>query len=132
MPSHTDKKSAKELRDELRGLRKESVRPVSRMKVQDISVEIERLRNMRETTPAVASVPSAPLRKMKSAVSSIKEAKAREFPVMPEAEAKKGGAAPKMKAKKAQVAPEPEPKKKSQKDKLKEMLKFLEESEDSE
>jgi len=69
---------------------------------------------------------------MKSAVESIKEAKAREFPVMPEAEAKKGGAAPKMKAKKAQVAPEPEPKKKSQKDKLKEMLKFLEESEDSE
>lgn len=91
MPSH-DKKSAAELRAELRALRKEKVRPVSRMKVGDISAEIERLRQSREETPAVASVPSAPQRKMKAAVESIKQAKAAEFPVMPEGPGtKKGG-----------------------------------------
>ena len=91
MPNH-DKKSAAELRAELRALRKEKVRPVSRMKVGDISAEIERLRQSREETPAVASVPSAPQRKMKAAVESIKQAKAAEFPVMPEGSGtKKGG-----------------------------------------
>ena len=75
--------SAAELRAELRALRKEHVRPVSRMKMGDISSEIDKLRGMREETPASAAVPSAPLRKSKAAVESIKEAKASEFPVKP-------------------------------------------------
>ena len=75
--------SAAELRAELRALRKEHVRPVSRMKMGDISSEIDKLRGMREETPAAAAVPSAPLRKSKAAVESIKEAKAAEFPVKP-------------------------------------------------
>ena len=75
--------SAAELRAELRILRKEHVRPVSRMKVGDISSEIDKLRGMREETPASAAVPSAPLRKSKASVESIKEAKAAEFPVKP-------------------------------------------------
>ena len=73
------------MRDELRELRKSSgQRPISRMKKEDISREIERLKVGREETPAVAAVPSAPLKKSKSAVESVKEAKKREFPVAPE------------------------------------------------
>ena len=42
--------------DELRELRKTSgPRPVSKMKLFEISAEIERLKNVRATTPAVAS-----------------------------------------------------------------------------
>jgi hypothetical protein len=75
----------KDMRDELRELRKTTgMRPISKMKKEDISREIERLKVGRETTPAVAAVPSAPLKKSKSAVESIKEAKRAEFPVMPE------------------------------------------------
>ncbi len=85
--------SAKELRDELRMLRKEKVKPVSRMRVADISAELERLKAGREETPAAAATPSAPARKVKSAAESIKSAKAAEFPVMP-AKAKKVSAAP--------------------------------------
>lgn len=76
--------SAKELKDELRALRKENVKPVSRMKVADIAAEIQKLRGHREETPAVAAVPSASLTKSKSAVQNIKDAKAAEFPVKPD------------------------------------------------
>lgn len=76
--------SAAELKAELRALRKESVKPVSRMKVADIASEIQRLKGHREETPAVAAVPSAPLKKSKSAVESIKEAKATDFPMKPD------------------------------------------------
>jgi hypothetical protein len=72
-----------DMRAELRALRKESVKPVSRMKKDDIAVELQRLKGIREETPAVASTPSAPVKKSKSAVESIKEAKKAEFPVMP-------------------------------------------------
>ena len=71
------------LRAELRELRKTHVKPVSRMKKGDISVELEKLRGMRETTPAVAAVPSAPPKVLKAAVETIKEAKKKEFPVKP-------------------------------------------------
>ncbi len=50
--------TAKELRDELRALRKDVVKPVSKMRVTDISAEIQRLKVAREETPAVAAVPS--------------------------------------------------------------------------
>ena len=84
-----------ELRTELRTLRKEAVKPVSRMKKGDIASEIERLRGHREETAAAAAVPSAPLRKSKAAVESIKEAKRHEFPVAPApASQKKSPAAP--------------------------------------
>ena len=74
----------KSMRDELRKLRKEQVKPVSKMRKGDISQEIEKLRVARNETPAAAAVPSAPLKKSKAAVESIKEAKAKEFPVMPD------------------------------------------------
>lgn len=76
--------SAAELKAELRALRKEAVKPVSRMKVADIASEIQRLKGHREETPAAAAVPSAPLKKSKSSVESIKDAKAAEFPVKPD------------------------------------------------
>lgn len=73
------------MRDELRELRKSTGhRPISKMKKEDISREIERLKVGREETPAVASVPSAPLKKSVSAVENIKEAKRAQFPVKPE------------------------------------------------
>ena len=111
--------SAAELRAELRALRKEHVRPVSRMKMGDISSEIDKLRGMREETPASAAVPSAPLRKSKAAVESIKEAKASEFPVKPADKAAPG----KMKSdKKVDMAKAPAEKKKSKLAKLLEMM----------
>lgn len=87
--------SAAELKAELRSLRKESVKPVSRMRVADIAAEIQKLKGHREETPAVAAVPSAPIKKSKAAVESIKDAKAAEFPMKPDqgitAAPKKGG-----------------------------------------
>jgi hypothetical protein len=76
--------SAAELKAELRALRKESLKPVSRMKVADIAVEIQKLKGHREETPAAAAVPSAPIKKSRSSVESIKDAKASEFPVKPD------------------------------------------------
>ena len=75
----------KEMRDELRELRKSTgQRPISKMKKEDISREIERLKVNREATPAVAAVPSAPIKKSVAAVENIKEAKRAQFPVKPE------------------------------------------------
>ena len=117
-----DKKSAADLRAELRSLRKEKVKPISRMRVGDISAEIERLRGAREETPAVAAVPSAPPKKLKAAAESIKEAKRTEFPVAPAAEmSKKGRAAPK-----AAAAPE-----KKKGTKLGKLMKMLDEMSDT-
>lgn len=75
----------KEMRDELRELRKATgARPISKMKKEDVSREIERLKVGREETPAVAAVPSAPLKKSVSAVETVKEAKMKQFPHKPE------------------------------------------------
>ena len=93
--------SLAEMRKELRDMRKETVKPVSRMKKGDIAGEIARMREKRETTPAPAAVPSAPPKKMKSSVENIKDAKAKEFPVAPEKatkEKKEKKEAPKKKA----------------------------------
>ena len=113
----------KSLRDELRALRKEKVKPVSRMRKADISAEIEKLKVARETTPAPAAVPSAPLKKSKAAVESIKEAKAAQFPVMPEGSGK-------VKKEKAMKSAPAEEKKKSKKDILAEMMKLMAAEED--
>ena len=122
MPNH---KSAAELRAELRALRKESVKPISKMRVGDISSEIERLKKGREETPAAASVPSAAPKMSKSAVESIKEAKKSEFPVAPADSArtttKKG-----MERKTARKAYEAEPAEKKKSSKLGKLMKMLE------
>jgi len=87
--------NAKEMRDELRKLRKESSthRPVSKMKIVDIAAEIERLKSKREETPPVASTPAekAP-KKMVPKIADVKESKAKEFPVAPSDSKKKSGA----------------------------------------
>lgn len=82
--------SAKELKDELRRLRKETVKPVSRMRIADVASEIEKLRDKRETTAAVASTPAekAP-KKMAAKMADVKLAKEHEFPVAPAPEAPK-------------------------------------------
>lgn len=121
-------KSAKEMRDELRMLRKDAVKPVSKMRKGDISAEIERLRAGREETPAAAAVPSAPLKKSMSAVESIKEAKKMEFPQKPSATMKKSsGGASKFSAvaKKESAVGE---KKKSKMDRLMEMMEGMSDS----
>jgi hypothetical protein len=66
--------AVKELRDELRTLRKESVKPISKMKLKDISAEIEKLKVSREETPPVASTTGGGLKQSKKAVESVKEA----------------------------------------------------------
>ena len=77
-----------EMRKQLRELRKDSVKPVSRMRKGDISAEIEKLRMMRETTAAPAAVPSSRPRAMAPSVESVKKAKSAEFPVKPSKESK--------------------------------------------
>ena len=86
--------SAKELKDELRKLRKESQKPVSKMRIADVASEIERLKGKREETPAVSATPAhKEPKKMAPKVKDVKEAKASEFPVAPASapEKKKGG-----------------------------------------
>lgn len=79
----------KELETELRELRLSSgAKPVSKMKMLDIASEIQRLKVRTAETPFPASVSSAPVKMSKSAVESIKEAKAEEFPVKPESSKK--------------------------------------------
>lgn len=102
------------MRKELREMRKETVKPVSRMKKGDISHEIEALRARRETTPAAASTPAAPLKGMKPDVENIKDVKKSVF-MKPATKAEK---APK--AEKVEKAPKAE--KMSTKAKLMKML----------
>jgi len=111
----------KSLREELRRLRKEKVKPVSRMKKGDISSEIEKLRVGREETPAAAAVPSAPVRKSKAAVETVKQAKAMEFPTAPGP-----AAAPLKKKDNAPTKQGPNPAKKQ--DRLARMMALMEES----
>ncbi len=91
-----------DLRKELKALRKEHVKPVSRMRKGDVSAEIEKLRGSREETAPVASTLGASPKKSKSEVENIKEAKAKEFPMKPTAYAAKAAApkTPKAKASK--------------------------------
>ena len=86
--------SAKELRDELRAMRKEAVKPVSKMRKGDVAAEIEKLKAGREETPAPAATPSsATKKKMISAVEDVTSAKRMEFPQKPSAGMKKSATA---------------------------------------
>jgi len=117
-----------ELVAELRALRKDHVKSISKLKMNDISQEIERLKVMRAEVPPVASVPSVPESKsrMKPAVESIKKAKAEEFPVMPSKE--------KVKSKKSAPPPKASSKKSPpvKKSKAERMLEMMEETSDEE
>ena len=85
--------SLKDMRDELRSLRKEAMKPVSRMKKGDIASELEKLRGNREETAPVASVAGDKKpKKMVEKYSDVKEAKAKEFPIKPVEESKKKAA----------------------------------------
>lgn len=77
------------MRDELRALRKESQKPVSRMKKSDIASELEKLRGKREETAPVASTPSAKPKQQVAKITDVKKAKEHEFPVKPMDEGKK-------------------------------------------
>lgn len=81
MPS--DKQSLADMRKQLRELRKSEVKPISRLKKADVAAEIERLSGKRETVPPVASTPAAPVKKVRSAAESLKEAKISEFQTKP-------------------------------------------------
>ena len=122
MPSH-DKKSAAELRAELRALRKEKVKPVSRMKVGDIQAELEKMREHRAETPLSAALPSGPAKKLKAAAETIKEAKRTEFPVAPADSGTKKG----MERKTARKAYEDTPSEKKKSSKMEKLMKMLEE-----
>jgi len=123
--------SAKELRDELRNLRKDAVKPISKMRKEDVAKEIEKLRGTREETAPVASTPMGPIKASKAAAESIKEAKRTEFPVQPaQPEKKKSGKAmPPSAGKKSVPAGASDAKKKS---KLEKLLALMEESSDQE
>jgi len=95
--------SLAEMRAELRELRKSHPdhAPVSKMKKGDVSELIQKLKAGREETPSVASVTNAPVKMQRSAVESVKEAKASEFPLEVHSDKAK---APKAKAPKAPKA----------------------------
>lgn len=78
--------------EELRELRKTSgQKSVSKMKLFEISAEIERLKNIRATTPAVASYTgSKNTTNIASSVDDAKEAKEKGYPTKPEGSGKKG------------------------------------------
>ena len=103
------KLSAKDAKNLLREMRKEHVPAVSRMHKRDVLAEIERLKVKREETPPVAATPAARPKKQNPMVESIKEAKAKEFPVAPESapmsdsKTKKGE--PRKTARKAYITP---------------------------
>ena len=92
--------SLKDMRDELRALRKEAVKAPSRMKKADIAAELEKLRGIRESVPPVASTVGAKPKKMEAKIADIKVSKEKEFPVAPVEEKKKSG---KKESKKATV-----------------------------
>jgi hypothetical protein len=73
------------MRSELKALRASHPdhQPVSKMKKNDISQLIQRMKLNREEIPSVAQTPAHPDKAQKSAVESIKEAKMHEFPVEP-------------------------------------------------
>lgn len=77
----------KEMETELRELRKTSgVKPVSKMKLFEISAEIERLKHQRATTPHSASYTSnKSTPELEVKVKGVKKAKEAEFPVAPKA-----------------------------------------------
>lgn len=119
------------MRDELRALRKESVKPVSRMRKMDIAAELERLRGKREEVPPVASTAGAAPKKMAAKEKDVKVAKEKEFPVAPTEEKKKGGKKSSgMVSKSASAAPsESSSKKSSKKDMLMKMIAEMSDSE---
>jgi len=84
----------KEMRDELKTLRKEksTIKPISKMKKTEIALELEKLRSVRESTPAVDSMKSVAPKKMEAKIADVKEAKEKEFPVAPASSKKKVGA----------------------------------------
>ena len=75
--------SLKEMRDELRELRKAHPehKPVSKMRKADISSMIQKLKVHREDTPQVAVFSSSPAKVYKAASESVKKAKESEFPL---------------------------------------------------
>ena len=118
--------SLAEMRKELREMRKETVKPVSRMKKGDISNEINALRERRETTPAAAATPSAPPKGMKADVENIKDVKKSVF-MKPGKEMPTGAG----KGKAEKVSKEKMPKEKAEKMSKKDMLmKMLSEMSD--
>lgn len=80
------------MREELRALRKETVKAPSRMKKGDILLELEKLKGKRETVPPVASTVGAAPKKMEAVQADVKVAKEKGFPTKPveESKAKKG------------------------------------------
>lgn len=118
MSDKKEKKSLADMRKELRELRKEHVKPVSRLRKADIASELEKLRHKTETTPLVANMPSAPAKKAKAAVEPIAQAKESEFPVKPS----KQVVALEKKAEKATAKAEAKPPKKDLVEKLRKLL----------
>lgn len=91
--------SLAEMRKQLREARKETVKPVSRMKKGDVLLELEKLKGKREETAPVASTVGAAPKKMEAKVADVKVAKEKEFPMKPvemsKAKKDKGSAVPK-------------------------------------
>jgi hypothetical protein len=84
--------SLKDMRDELKALRKEkAMKPVSKMKKSEIAVELEKLRGVREETPSVSATKALPAKKMEAKIADVKVAKEKEFPVAPASSKKKAG-----------------------------------------
>lgn len=112
----------KDMRAQLRALRRENLKPVSRMRKADISAELNSLGHHLADTPSVGLGSPIKARQSRSEAETIKEAKAHEFPVAP-AKAVAKPAAKKPVAKAAAAAPAP----KKKASKLATLMRLLEE-----
>jgi hypothetical protein len=119
-----DKMSLAEMRKQLREARKETVKPVSRMKKGDVLLELEKLKGKREETAPVASTVGAAPKKMEAKIADVKVAKEKEFPSKPVEEKKKDGKKPSGLASKTASA-DSAPKKSDKLAKLKAMLEAM-------
>ena len=116
------------MKDELRKLRKETVKPVSRMRKADVLAELERIKGKREEVPPVASTVGAKPKAMAAKIADVKVAKQMEFPTAPVEEKKKAGKKPSGIASKTASA-DSAPKKSDKLAKLKAMLEAMSDSE---
>lgn len=82
--------SLADMRKELRELRKNHVKPISKMRKSDIHSELERLREKRETTAPVAATHAEKARPSEPRASSYHESRESEHKVKPAPAAKKG------------------------------------------
>jgi hypothetical protein len=120
--------SVSDLRKELREMRKQAIKPVSRMTKADCAMELERLKHHSATTPAVAQHSPSDKRPETSTASTLK--KMQEHPLLTPAQERMKKARDAKKSTAPASGDAGEKKKSSKKDLLAKMARMLESDEE--